>query len=227
MNNNTVYQYTNMINGKIYIGRTSQSIKSRAGKNGKGYCTSRRFWNAICKYGWNNFKLTILATDLSFEESVNLEKHYIEFFGSYNDAKGYNILKQEPGEGFLSEETKKKISDSHIGLRPGMHKREKRTNKYIRTEEHCKHISESLKGNVPWNKGIKTGPLTEIQKAKFSEARKGNTNSIHKPVKNITTGEIYRSGAEAARAVNCSRNAIYDAINKNHPCKGFVFAWDV
>lgn len=225
MNNNTVYKYTNMINNKVYIGRTSQGLKSRAGKNGKGYKDCRRFWNAICKYGWENFKLEILASDLSFEESVEAEKKYIELTKSYDDNYGYNILKQEPGEGSLSEETKKKISKSHKGLRPGMHKKETKTTKYVRTEEHSRHISESLKGNVPWNKGIKTGPLTDKQKAKFSEARKGNTNSIHKPVKNLTTGEIFRSGAEAARSVGCSRNSLYGAIRRNKPCRGFMFEW--
>lgn len=222
-NANTVYKYTNIIDGKVYIGRTNQTIKQRSGKHGGGYKTSRRFWNAICKYGWENFELTILAENLSFKESVELERKYINEYKSDDERYGYNILKQEPGEGCLSEETKNRIRDSHMGLKRGMHKRDKLPKRKGRTEEHRKHLSESLKGNVPWNKGKKTGPLAETTKEKMSSIRINNKNSIHKPVRNITTGETFRSGAEAGRSIGCSSEAIFAAIRESRPCKGYMF----
>ena len=50
-----VYKYTNMINGKIYIGQTSKSLEERCGCNGRNYSHSSYFYSAICKYGWENF----------------------------------------------------------------------------------------------------------------------------------------------------------------------------
>lgn len=220
---NIVYRYTNKTNGKVYIGRTSQTLKQRAGKDGKGYSTCSKFWNAICKYGWNNFDAEILATDVTFEQSVELERKYIDQFHSDNPEYGYNILAQEPGNGYLTEEVRRKISQSHIGLKPGMHKREKRTLKYERTAEHCQHLSEALKGNIPWNKGKKTGALKDETKQKMSDIRKGNTNSIHVAVRNIDTGEVFRSGAAAGRSVGCTSEAIFASIKNGKPCKGYMF----
>ena len=48
---------------KYYIGITSQAVNKRW-KNGKGYKSSPYFYNAIQKYGWNNFEHNILFTDL-------------------------------------------------------------------------------------------------------------------------------------------------------------------
>ena len=42
---------------------------------------------------------------------------------------------------------------------------------YMKTEEYRKKMSESLKGNVPWNKG-KTGIYSEETLKKMSEVRK-------------------------------------------------------
>jgi len=54
MNNYTIYIHKNKINGKVYIGQTGQDPKKRW-DNGNGYKTCSRFWNAIQKYGWDNF----------------------------------------------------------------------------------------------------------------------------------------------------------------------------
>lgn len=44
---------------------------------------------------------------------------------------------------------------------------------YIRTKNHCKNISRSLKGKVPWDKGLKRPPFTEEHCKNMSEAHKG------------------------------------------------------
>ena len=50
-----VYVHTNKFNGKKYVGQTCQKPEVRFGKNGSGYVGSRVFYNAILKYGWDNF----------------------------------------------------------------------------------------------------------------------------------------------------------------------------
>ena len=61
----TVYQHINKINGKVYIGMTSRSLKERFGNNGNNYTTSPSFFNAIQEYGWDNFDHIILYEGLT------------------------------------------------------------------------------------------------------------------------------------------------------------------
>ena len=60
----TIYKHTNKINGKIYIGQTHYKNVNERFKNGLGYKRSdgkySYFWEAIQKYGWNNFSHEIL-----------------------------------------------------------------------------------------------------------------------------------------------------------------------
>lgn len=88
-----VYIYTNKINNKKYVGQTCQSLKERAGKDGKGYIGCHVFWNAIQKNGWNNFIPQIVKDNLSKDEANDLEIELIEKYKTTNKQYGYNILK--------------------------------------------------------------------------------------------------------------------------------------
>ena len=105
-----VYKYTNLINNKIYIGQTKHTLEQRSQKNGSNYKNSIYFYNAIQKYGWDNFKSEILKDNLSLEEANYYEEYYINKYDSTNPNIGYNIRiggKNTP----LSEESKRKISE--------------------------------------------------------------------------------------------------------------------
>ena len=53
-NNYIVYIHKNKVNNKVYVGITSNPEK-RFRKDGSGYRSQPIFWNAIKKYGWDNF----------------------------------------------------------------------------------------------------------------------------------------------------------------------------
>lgn len=112
----TIYMHKNKINGKVYIGQTSQRPQKRW-DNGNGYKTSSKFYNAIVKYGWDNFEHIILYTDLTLDEANQKEQELIKQYRSCEDKFGYNIT--SGGHNFThSEETKRKISISNsIALR--------------------------------------------------------------------------------------------------------------
>ena len=69
-----VYVHTNMINGKKYVGITSQNPKHRWQADGSGYKTQLYFWRAIQKYGWNNFKHEILLQNETLDYACQAEK---------------------------------------------------------------------------------------------------------------------------------------------------------
>lgn len=123
-----VYVHTNKINGKKYVGQSSNVVQRwRCG--GKNYFSSAKFFNAIKKYGWDNFTHEILFQDLNKEAANNIEKQLIKEYDSINN--GYNI--QEGGYTSLTKESLDKMSKS---LKQG----------YIDHPERKKRISEKLTG---------------------------------------------------------------------------------
>lgn len=204
-----VYSHTNKINGKKYIGITSQKPEQRW-RNGNGYRNNEYFFRAIEKYGWHNFNHEILYTDLSKEEAERIEVDLICEYKTQQNQHGYNIefggnstgripeeTRQKIREALnghaCSEETKQKISKSKKG-KPSPRKGIKMT------EEQIRKNSESHKGLKPWNTGR---PWTDEEKAKCNG----------KQVQCVETGNIYATmheaskdtGADVSRICACCR----------------------
>ncbi len=97
-----VYIHTNKINGKKYCGMTN-NIESRWRCNGIGYKppkdrdTNRPFWNAIQKYGWENFEHKVIFELKTQELACEKEKEIIKALNLTNREKGYNVA--EGGNG--------------------------------------------------------------------------------------------------------------------------------
>lgn len=87
---------------KSYVG-ISKDPKKRW-RNGEGYKGQDKFYNAIKKYGWDNFAHIILLKGLTQEEAWQKEKEYIIKYDSIND--GYNV--HEGGKIILTKEMRKK-----------------------------------------------------------------------------------------------------------------------
>lgn len=88
--NYKIYIHKNRINGKVYVGQTKQSLKRRW-NNGNGYIQCPYFYNAIKKYGWDNFEHILLDEYLTKEEADIKEQDYIKYYKSSNPEFGYNI----------------------------------------------------------------------------------------------------------------------------------------
>ena len=83
-----IYFHKNKINNKYYIGITSQKPERRWGKNGENYKLQPKFYNAIKKYGWNNFEHKVLFTNIPKDQAETLEKELIQKYNSIDN--GYN-----------------------------------------------------------------------------------------------------------------------------------------
>lgn len=113
-----VYLHVNPKNKKVYVGITNQNVYKRW-KNGHGYTKCKKFYNAILKYGWNNFKHIVLCKTCK-DKALLLEKTLVKYYKSRN--LSYNIT--NGGEDSIpsmlgrhhTDEAKKKISEA--GKRP-------------------------------------------------------------------------------------------------------------
>lgn len=117
---NIIYCWTNLINGKVYIGQTTdrRGIMKRYADH-KNYSVNVNSPNynkplpsAIRKYGINNFKLEVIDVADTIEELNKKEMYYIEKYGSLINRNGYNI--REGGNNTtLTKDIRDKMSKAH------------------------------------------------------------------------------------------------------------------
>lgn len=106
----SVYVHTNKANGKMYVGQTCQKPERRWAK-GEGYKFCTHFYNAIQKYGWDNFEHEVIASNLTLEEANNFEELLIKKLNTLDSAFGYNLRPGGRNSSF-SEEHKNKLSEA-------------------------------------------------------------------------------------------------------------------
>ena len=111
-----IYAHINKINGKVYIGQTCYRNINQRWRHGEGYKHSPHFYNAIQKYGWENFEHIILFEDIcGYELADVIERELIQKYQSNNSEYGYNISSGGSYGRTLTDETKNKIRISKIG----------------------------------------------------------------------------------------------------------------
>lgn len=116
-----IYKLTNILNKKIYIGLTTESISERCRKRiaEAKYRDSKNSYilNAIRKHGSDKFIIEQLDTANSLEELKQKEIFYINLYNSTNKNIGYNLTKGGEGNSGLkmSNKTKEKIRQKHLG----------------------------------------------------------------------------------------------------------------
>ena len=152
-----IYKATNKINGKCYIGQTRHSLEHRKTahlrKAEKGVET--HFYQAIRKYGEENFEWEILCSANDKKRLNELETFYITKFNSIKN--GYNMVdggdnnimdiesvKTKHDKIMQSVEVRSKISTTM--------KQKIKDGKFF-TEEHRRRLSESAKGNHNFGSG--------------------------------------------------------------------------
>ena len=94
---NSIYKITNLINGKVYIGKTSSTIEERfkqhLNESSKKRGSKRPLYQAINKYGKENFFIELIETGISDNEINDKEIYYIKLYNSYigfENSNGYN-----------------------------------------------------------------------------------------------------------------------------------------
>ena len=91
-----IYKITNQVNGKVYIGQTTKSLKERFNKHcwatssNDVYHQSMAIKLAIHKYGKENFKIELIE-ECDINKLDEREVYWISYYDSYNN--GYNCTK--------------------------------------------------------------------------------------------------------------------------------------
>lgn len=113
-----IYRITNCVNNKVYIGKSIDIFNKRWPYHkallNNGTHVNKHLQNAWNKYGEENFDFSIVL-ECNREELDKYEIYYIAAYKSYLPEYGYN--KTYGGDGSIpTEETRAKMSASHIGI---------------------------------------------------------------------------------------------------------------
>ncbi len=195
-----VYAIINKINGKKYIGQTTQGLAKRQAEYKKKYANNHarsRILQAMVKYGFDSFVFEEIDGADSYEELNAMERYWIAFYDSTNPEQGYNILPGGRGS--------------------------------PRSIEARKNMSQSMKalyatGHVPHNVGKSPSLATRkriSEAGRRSIASKGYGKRSRKEIKCIETGEIFPSMSAAARAKGINPASLTQCMrNKKATCCG-------
>lgn len=91
-----IYKVVNLINGKIYIGKTNDFEKRKREHIVYDIDDNSYFHKALKKYGESNFEWSIIDYADTLEDINNLEKYYIRKYNTFKP-KGYNMTKGGDG----------------------------------------------------------------------------------------------------------------------------------
>ncbi len=174
-----VYEILNIINGKRYFGKTND-VKSRWQRHLNVVSNQQKdkmyaIHYAMCKYGIDNFKFSILNEYKLEQEALNKEIELIAQYKTnickYGSEFGYNMT--DGGEGVsgrkLTDEQRQQISQRRKGIIFSKETKEKMRQAKLGiklTEEHKKKLSLS-------GKGKKRSHETKIR---VSQAKLGSKN---------------------------------------------------
>lgn len=183
-----VYQITNLINGKRYIGVTGLKRPSTRlvhhMANAKAARYKNKFMRALLKYGKSNFRMEILEHHPTIPGGLDAEIRLIrDLSPEYNSTPGGD---GRPGGGaaHFTPEGRARVSAAHKG-------KNHRPN-FRHSEETKKRLSELGRKGLPiFKKYMRLGP-----------------SALSKEVICLDDGKVYESCASAARAYELDSGAL-------------------
>ena len=182
-----IYKITNSINGKVYIGKTSNTIETRWAEHKrdsrKERCEKRPLYDAMNKYGIDNFQIEEIEEVENDEIACERESYWIDYYHSYvgyDDCKGYNATKG--GDGIRIYDYKE-IAEKYKELQ-----NQKETAKYF-------NCDTDIVRNACIENGIEIKSGQEVSKEKCSKP----IAQLNKDTLEII--KIYSSSAEVFKAL--------------------------
>lgn len=179
-----VYMVTNMVNGKIYIGKTSKTARQRFQRHvqeafSKNRLGKRNFYfhRSIVKYGKESFNVNVLHECETNEQASELEIACIKKYNAKDPMIGYNLT--NGGEGVVGRKKTPQEIENH---------RKKLLGRKL-TQEHKQAISIG-------NKGKK---LSRKTKEKISRMNSGSNNGNYRKPESFESRKARGQSISAAR----------------------------
>lgn len=126
---------------KKYVGITTRDIETRWKEHKWDALNSNRgrsvLRNSIVKYGIDNFKIELVDElyNITEEDLLLKECHYIEKYKTMADDGGYNLVRKSNQKLIFSEATKRKMSAAQMGENNGYY-----------GKKHTEEIREKMRG---------------------------------------------------------------------------------
>jgi group I intron endonuclease len=229
-----VYKWTNIKNGKVYVGQTTQTLKQRVRNhvNNAAAGSMLPIHCAIRKYGLSSFTIEEIAKTDTLDGLNALEVHYIELLScqvplGYNlNGGGHNHNQHPETRAKISKAAKKRVDGSGAeqwaaiqamgqaavrGTLPWNHGKKA-------TEEAKVNQSKAHMGQEPWNKGAET-PADVREKQRLAALNRSTG------VECVETGKTWVSLEAASRDTGIAAIHIKRLIKsgRQHKKTGFSF----
>lgn len=137
-----IYKTTNLINGKIYIGKHKSLVFDV-----KYYGSGLYLKAAIAKYGIDNFKCELVEWCDTLKDLNLREIYWIKYFNSQSKEIGYNISSGGDGLSPVPESVKDKLRKANLGKKYNEDslkiRRKAQLGKHHLTDEQIKMLAEA------------------------------------------------------------------------------------
>lgn len=187
-----VYMWTNLVNGKKYVGQT-QCFGNRMSNYRCGRFNDY-MKHAIQKYGIDNFDVSILERDVPYDMLDEREQYWMDYYKSYEEDYGYNICR------FAGSTKERKASERWCKEHSDWLKE-----KWATDEKYRKFWSDRMSGENNYF---------------YGKDCSGDKNGHAKSIICVEKNKIYTTVKEAAKENNTSRQNISHVLNGRQETAG-------
>lgn len=230
-----IYKITSPSN-KVYIGQTTNYAKRYSAYKNHKCKRQPKLYNSLNKYGFENHKIELILECLESELNY-YERYYQEYYNSVLDGLNLRYTATADKSGFMSNETKQKMSESRKGI---VFSDEWKEN-LAKVWKGRKHSEETKLKMSLASKGKKKSPehvakMIASQKgqkrAKRNQATKdlqslnnGNKRAVLQYDENMNFIAEYHSASYAANTLGISNNIYLVCVGKMNKCGGFIWRY--
>jgi group I intron endonuclease len=231
-----VYIITNLINKKVYIGK-SINVYARLNDHKRsllsGKHNNHHLQRSVDSYGIDNFTFELLE-EYPIEYICSFENFWCLLLNTHNKDFGFNIKPTSPtGISNQSQETKDKIAISNTGRECLKSTKSKISNKLLLAYSEGRHPIanniEHYKKVAAKNRGNKYSVGKKLNIKQLDSLLKGRLEKINKRVLQLSEeGTIIKEWyltTDAADFYNVSYKAIWKAIKNNSKSVGFYWKY--